>query len=399
EEGRLLYSATSDLLKKNHLFPSKQALFFFIGTGSLIVMFTNHGRLQFSECSAFGSIRILDEFGGMGIRPQRMADLLKSMELKERLAHMANFDCHSPVEVIGVGAGLRSGEMLAEFTRCGNGQVRFLETTSFDELCRTLKSFTPLELEEKLNIVDHLAVNMVSSFAIAEYFVNEFSASRLLLPWLSTRSALVTNLLNPELEQEFRNDLLSAVENIGDKYNFDRRHAALVTNVAMKIFDKLKVHFQLNERDRIILECGAMLHDVGRFVDIRQHHKHSFYLISNSNLPGLSGRDLHLVAAIARYHRKSAPKNGQIEFDRCSVADRVVLQKLAAILRVADSLVRGETDKYLKLSIHLIDGALVFRNPGSVDTLLESVYLAKKGDLFREVFGLKLKFEEDLKRS
>ena len=71
------------------------------------------------------------------------------------------------------------------------------------------------------------------------------------------------------------------------------------------------------------------------------HHKHSYYLIANSEIFGLNRDEIEMVAQIARYHRRSGPKPSHLEYMSLPRESRVVVNKLAAILRVADALARG----------------------------------------------------------
>ena len=56
-----------------------------------------------------------------------------------------------------------------------------------------------------------------------------------------------------------------------------------------------------------LLEAAAYLHDVGHFVSAVSHHKHSYYVVSNSDMAGFTDRERILIAALCRYHRKSLP--------------------------------------------------------------------------------------------
>src|SRR5258708_33133570 len=84
-----------------------------------------------------------------------------------------------------------------------------------------------------------------------------------------------------------------------------------------------------------------MLHDGGSFVSYNRHHKHSYYLLYHADLPGFTDRERELIATIARYHRRSTPKDRHEEFQRLPPEERIVVRRLAAGLRVADGLARG----------------------------------------------------------
>ena len=140
---------------------------------------------------------------------------------------------------------------------------------------------------------------------------------------------------------EFRKHIIRSALEIGRKYQFDEPHASHVAALSKLLFDALRKEHQLPPRFETLLTVAALLHDIGLFVSNRSHHKHSMYLILNSDLFGLSARDLQLVALVARYHRRALPRTTHEGYTTLDRETRVAVSKLAAILRVADALDSG----------------------------------------------------------
>ena len=84
-----------------------------------------------------------------------------------------------------------------------------------------------------------------------------------------------------------------------------------------------------------------MLHDVGMTISYDDHHKHSRYLIVSAELPGFDPRERALIAQMSRYHRKGAPKLGEMASRSRSEGDEELLERCAVILRLAEHLERG----------------------------------------------------------
>jgi exopolyphosphatase/guanosine-5'-triphosphate,3'-diphosphate pyrophosphatase len=114
------------------------------------------------------------------------------------------------------------------------------------------------------------------------------------------------------------------------------------------------------------------------------------YLILNSDIFGLSAKDLMLTAMIARYHRRSTPKPGHIEFTALGREDKIIVLKLAAILRVADALDRGHVQTRQDIDIKLEKGRLVIDAKGSGDLTLERHGIREKGNMFEQVYGMEI---------
>ena len=121
-------------------------------------------------------------------------------------------------------------------------------------------------------------------------------------------------------------------------YNADCGHSLQVARLAAQLFDQLCPLHHLGREERSLLEAAAQLHDTGFLVSHSQHHKHSYYLIRNSELLGFTEDEKELIANIARYHRKSFPEMKHQQFAALSKKDQRTVRILAAILRVADGL-------------------------------------------------------------
>ena len=170
-------------------------------------------------------------------------------------------------------------------------------------------------------------------------------------------------------------------------------HARTVADIAVRLFDELQAEHGLGPRHRLLLEVASLLHEVGGFVSSRSHHKHSGYLIANSEIFGLNRDEIAVVAQVARYHRRSGPKPSHAEYMALPRETRVTVNKLAALLRVADALARGHVRQAGQLRFDRQGDDLVISIPGVSDVLLEDRAIAGKGDLFEDIYGLKVRLE------
>ena len=182
-------------------------------------------------------------------------------------------------------------------------------------------------------------------------------------------------------------ELLDAAMRLGDKYGFDRDHAGQVRDHALTMFDALAEEHGLGSRQRRIMSVAALLHDIGQYIDLRAHHKHSQYLIQNSRLFGIGHRDLLLSAQVARYHRRALPSPSHPDFARLERSDRLLVSKLAAILRVADALDVAHSKRVRKMKAQISKDRFILQISGPRDLYMERTAVKRKGDLFLEVFG------------
>jgi exopolyphosphatase/guanosine-5'-triphosphate,3'-diphosphate pyrophosphatase len=167
-----------------------------------------------------------------------------------------------------------------------------------------------------------------------------------------------------------------------------------VADLCVKLFDELRGELGLSSRHRLLLRVGALLHEVGTFVSGRAHHKHSYYLVSNAEIFGLRGEELQVVALLTRYHRRSVPRQSHVEYISIPREQRVVVSKLAAILRVADALDRGHAQQIRDVRVEKTSDELILHIPGVRDLTLERRALARKVDLFEDLLGLRVRLME-----
>jgi len=176
----------------------------------------------------------------------------------------------------------------------------------------------------------------------------------------------------------------------GRRFAFDERHARQVAQLALVLFDRLARLHRLPPTMRRVLEAGALLHDVGHAVSVHAHHKHTYYLVANADLPGFSDRERELVALVARYHRRSAPARGRADLDRLSTGELGALRKLVALLRVADALDRGHHQVVRAIAVSVRRRSIRVRIGASGPTDLELWDAEREASLFRRVYGRRL---------
>lgn len=183
---------------------------------------------------------------------------------------------------------------------------------------------------------------------------------------------------------------ISRILDICKKYKGEVAHLKHVKSLSMIIFDQLKSHFHLTDEQGDILEAAAMLHDIGNYISYSQHHKHSYYLIKYSDLIGYSDEEIEMVANVARYHRKSQPKKSHENFMKLTKIQKDTVKKLAAILRVADSLDRSHDQRVKNVIVDITENSIKLTLLGKGDFSLEIAGIMKKKDLFENIFSVEL---------
>ena len=175
----------------------------------------------------------------------------------------------------------------------------------------------------------------------------------------------------------------------------DWPHARQVERLSTELFYATRPLHQLDDQALRLLERAAFLHNTGMMIESRRHHKHSFRLIKETNLPDFTGKERHEIACIARYHRRALPSTSHEEFAELSRRARKRVSALAALLRIADALDYSHDGRVLQLApVRKLCNdstwtiALEIRPLADLDAELEHAY--EKADLFEKTFKRKL---------
>ena len=168
-------------------------------------------------------------------------------------------------------------------------------------------------------------------------------------------------------------------------------HALHVAGLALRLFDQTKALHGLGQREREWLESAAILHDIGYMINSRQHHKHAYYLIKNSDLSGFTAEEIDLIANIARYHRRSVPTRKHDEFTVLPEGSQRVINVLSALLRIADGLDRSQFSVVQNIDVKL-GKTVVITAQVSGDAELEIWAARGRSDLFEKVFKRPVQF-------
>lgn len=186
----------------------------------------------------------------------------------------------------------------------------------------------------------------------------------------------------------------SSVVAVAKRFEEDFGHAQHATDLSLELFDALRPSHGLGESERGILEAAGLLHNVGRFIAHAAHHKHSYYLIRHSeHLAGFTEQEVELIAQVARYHRKSNPRNKHAEFAALGADDQHCVRVLAGLLRIAIALDRTYRRVVERVTACLDDELTISltTQPGA-DVELELFTARERAGLLSLALGAKIHF-------
>lgn len=359
-----------------------------LGGGSVEVSLVDDMGMLWSESHTMGSVRLLEELSEAQDDPKGFRALLADYVSALRIPAPAQY--WSPSGFVATGGNIEALAGLSAAPRNSRG-VAELPVSDLGAAIDLLSRLSFAERISELGLKEDRADVILPAAMVYFHLARLAKADRILVPGVGVKEGILLDLVDEglfhsghELRQE--QQLTKATISLGRRFMFDEAHALQVARLALSLFDQVQSLHGLGTHDRRLLLAAAILHDIGGFVSHKKHHKHSLYLISNSELPGLSPVEMLIVGNIARYHRKNIPRDTHPDFMRLSERDRVRTTRLSAVLRVADALDRAHLQHVENIQASVAEGMVALAIQGSGDLLLERWALAGKKNLFEKVF-------------
>lgn len=397
EENRLTYMAVREALAGQPALTEGDTLLIEVGGGSADLAFLRHGEPIHSGTYPLGSIRMRQSLAAWhGGHDQRMRllrrhvrnvvdDLKREIPLGSAQHYVAlGGDVRFLAGRLG---GLEAGERSASLPR-----------EAFLKLCDEIGAEDVDQLVDHYRLVQTDAETLVPALVVYRELLLETQAAEVVVLDASLRLGLLLDMARQEqghgIEDLSRQVLVSAVA-LGEKYRFDAPHAKNVAHLATRLFDELLAEHGLSPRHRLLLQVAALLHDIGIYVSLRGHHKHSQYLLSVSDIFGLSREDMALIGNVARYHRRALPQKSHVLYMSLDREQRLEVNKLAALLRLANALDADHLQKVRDLRMLREEGGgLVVEVDGAGDLTMERIASLARADFLNEAFAVRLGFRE-----
>ncbi|CAA9225978.1 MAG: Exopolyphosphatase [uncultured Acidimicrobiales bacterium] len=235
---------------------------------------------------------------------------------------------------------------------------------------------------------------IVGGAILLEQVFGELGVDELVVSDFALREGLILDAIHKR-EGPSRDHLTDirrrSVVHLAHRLDPEPEHGDHTTALALQLFDGTAPRHLLPATARELLEAAGLLHNVGLSISHDSHHKHSYYVIRNSEwLTGFTQHEVELIAQVARYHRKSAPKSKHPEFALLAPGDQQLVATLAGLLRVAIALDRTHARAVRSVRCKVVgDGLrLVLDVAPGADASLERYMADERKDLLESTLGL-----------
>jgi exopolyphosphatase/guanosine-5'-triphosphate,3'-diphosphate pyrophosphatase len=369
-----------------------------IGGGSLEINVLKDGEPVDSVSLPIGTVRLMETFGIHG----RMDDSAVEM-VRRFVTNLLDDYYEDPDELPGRGA-VGCGGNVEDLADIYPGDDLYgHDALDLKKMDANIERVTGLDIRERMTTFgvrrDRAEVMAIAGVVLATVG-RIMNIERLSAPDVGVREGLLleeaSQAYAPEdpLAAESRREyLLSTCRDFGRRFRRTTDHTEHVRKLAASIFDQISERFELDAELRLVLECAALLHEIGYAVSRGGRHRHAAYLIQNGNIQGLNDRTRTLLACVVRHHRKSFPAPRHDIYMSLDERDRPKAALLAGILRIADGLDADFQQVVDDVDV-LIEGAVArFVVQTDVPTQLPCLGAEQKAHLFEVASELRPAFE------
>lgn len=406
EEGRLVYMGVI------HALPiiSKRVLLSDIGGGSTETTIGVNGHVEFVHSAKLGTIRLTQRFfaNGNAITDESIAQCREYIlgDWSPTFEEVRNRGYDVFVGTSGTFHAI--AEMVLHRRGISVESINGVICTSGEFLSvinEITTAKTPEKISQLVGMDSKRADIILAGSLMVEQLIYGLDVSEIMLSSYALREGIVFDTMQKLDDiREFHHLAhlrYETVQNMCATYNVHLPHAQHVADLSLQIFDKLKGLHHLTDIERELLEAAAFLHDIGYHISPDQHHKHSYYIIRNSVMPGFTNDEAEVIANIARYHRKSHPKKKHENFATLTYEKQRVVQILSGILRIAEGLDRRRLQRCSTINVRVQGSQIEFViNPvttpiddshnGVVDVELWGA--ERRKGLLEEITGMNINF-------
>lgn len=383
---RLIYMAAVRVLQQNKALAEGDTLVSHIGPGNTRALHFKKGRIAHYTSYRLGIFRAREAVAALDESDAARRLLHLEEQIRGVVDHLAqDFSNVKIMHHVAIGAEIQS---VAPLIVQPKNEACAVPERDLEKFADRLSRLTPEQLVRELSIHYSGSEGVLAALQTNLALARRFGDDLIHVPARDFQCDLMLDLMSEStLTATFQEEIIASAQELARKYKTDAKHADHVASFAQQIFRELRHMHGLGPKHELLLRVAAILHEVGMFVSAREHHKHSMYLILNTELFGISTEDRTIVALLARYHRRYNPESNHPHFSELSREERMVVFKLAAILRIADALDRSHSQRIRSIVLHAQGDRLKIQTPGMADTTVEQIAINSKCDLFREIFG------------
>ena len=390
EEARLIHLAVSHILNLKN----KRTLLIDIGGGSVEVTISSGQNIISTDSYNMGTVRLLEKLNGSKSK-HPLGNLVREYAEAARYRIEQDLGAEKVQICAGTGGNVEEiGHLRQKLFKAESD--RLITLNELKTLIERLERMTVEERMHRLKLRADRADVILPACIVLHLIASEAKVKQVMIPNVGLKDGILLDIaedLSKSLHPRRREQAWESALHMGRKYQFNEKHARLASMLAARLFEQSRSLHNLDDSNLLLLEIGALLHDIGHFINAIDHDKHGYYLLNASPLIGLSQREQNIVANLVRYHRKQSPSTEDENFKALPQKDRLIVIKLSTLLRLADSLDISHTGNVTDVTLKEAGSVWRLKLSGKKDQLLVNWAFNKRKSQFKDVFGVNLEMD------
>jgi exopolyphosphatase/guanosine-5'-triphosphate,3'-diphosphate pyrophosphatase len=389
EEARLIHLGVQSTWPH----PKQRVLMIDIGGGSMEIIDSEAGKIRDAYSKPLGAVRLTEVFLASDPPAPRELHRMENY-IDDRLESAARRIGVKPWDrVIGTSATASAlvcaANRIPRAKRDAANRLR-ATTAQIREIYHALASTDLAQRRKVTGIGARRAEIIVAGAAALLHALEAFGAKSIYYSAAGVRDGIIADLYARGAGRELsrlNSDQRRVVEDMANHYSVSLKHARKVAALAHSLFIGLEPLHRLPADSGKLLDAAAFLHDAGHYVSDTRHHKHSYYLVANSDMPGFTDREREIIANLCRYHRKSMPAPIHPNFQTLTPDEKKLTTNLIPILRLADALDRSHDQRLTDVQCTVRDNDVVLHLQSSKDIDLEQWAAEQAAETFQQIYG------------
>jgi exopolyphosphatase/guanosine-5'-triphosphate,3'-diphosphate pyrophosphatase len=238
---------------------------------------------------------------------------------------------------------------------------------------------------------------LMATVLVNHTFLSLVKTQALALSDINLRDGIIAELIEKDHSLNryriFNEDMIFLATSIAKRYKTSLPHAKWIRKNSLVIYREMKRHYPFEERDEVILQLSALLHEIGKFTRMKDYMNTSFSKVKNLSILGMTEEEMRLVASVClvMISPRDFKKNENLLLVREDQMNRIF--KLGAILTLADSLDKSKRQKITLLKVALVEGDLKLEARAREDATLENWDYEQKRRFFINTYGIHPRLE------
>lgn len=265
-----------------------------------------------------------------------------------------------------------------------------LSTEEFNQIYNTIKTLDLDRTQKIKGLSSGRADIFPTALAVVKEVIDYVGLNEIIVSGCGLREGAMFRYAVPSTNEKPLSDILGhSIQTLMHYFDANISHAEHVYNLSLQLFKQLKVLHKLPRAYVKVLRVAALLHDSGMRIKFYDHHRHSSYIILNSNLYGISQKDLVVAAFVAGGHKKSDFNELDMSKYRVllSPEDVEAIKKLSVILRIAESFDRSQSGLITGINCDVLGDSVIMKTETEGDCSLEIKEALTASSEFKRAYG------------